>query len=152
MTFVPLDASYIPPIVEIERIHQGAPWSNRSFENELVNPHAIFLVGIEKGEVLAYGGIWMVVDEAHVTNVMVVPKARRQGIGRQLMLQLLHAGKNKGMSCSTLEVRVSNLGAIELYKSLGYIEVAVRKAYYPDNQEDAVIMWLYDLTEVPTPA
>lgn len=151
MHFVPLDASHIPAIVEIEREHQGSPWSNRSFENELVNPHAIFLVGIENGKILAYGGIWMVVDEAHVTNVMVVPEARRRGSGRNLMLHLLNAGKEKGMSCSTLEVRVSNHGAIALYKSLGYIEVAVRKAYYPNNQEDAVIMWLYDLSEVPKP-
>lgn len=151
MHFVPLDASHIPAIVEIEREHQGSPWSNRSFENELVNPHAIFLVGIEKGEILAYGGIWMVVDEAHITNVMVVPEARRRGIGRNLMLHLLNAGKEKGMSCSTLEVRVSNHGAIALYKALGYIEVAVRKAYYPNNQEDAVIMWLYDLSGVPKP-
>ena len=76
---------------------------------------------------------------------MVAPEHRREGVGRALMISLLSKAKALGMTCSTLEVRISNEAAILLYEDLGYVRVAVRKGYYPDNQEDAVIMWLYDL-------
>lgn len=129
-----------------------APWSEKSFKNELDHNHGIFLVGILQGEVVAYGGIWLVVDEAHVTTIAVAEEHRRQGIGQRLMIELLEKGKVAGMVCSTLEVRASNVGAIKMYEKFGYAVTATRKGYYPDNKEDAAVMWLYNLEtwEPPT--
>lgn len=105
----------------------------------------IFLVGLESGEIVAYGGVWLVIDEAHVTTLAVAESARRQGFGKRLMIELLSRAREAGMTCSTLEVRVGNEAALGLYENLGYERVAVRRRYYPDNQEDAVVMWLGDL-------
>lgn len=140
-----LAAEHIDRILEIENRVQVIPWSRRSFENELTNPHAIFLVALSGANLVGYGGIWNVIDEAHVTTIMVAPESRRAGIGRSITKSLLLEALECGMTCATLEVRVSNESAISLYQGLGFEKVAVRKDYYPDNHEDAWIMWLYDL-------
>jgi len=145
LRFEPLRESHIPAILEIEKTSNTAPWSERSFKNELDHKHGIFLVGFLQGEVVAYGGVWLVVDEAHVTTIAVAEAQRRQGIGQRLMIELLEKAKGQGMVCSTLEVRASNEGAIKMYEKFGYTITATRKGYYPDNKEDAVVMWLYDL-------
>jgi ribosomal-protein-alanine N-acetyltransferase len=145
LRFEPLSESHIPAILEIEKVSNTAPWSERSFKNELDHQHGVFLVGILQGEVVAYGGVWLVVDEAHVTTIAVAEQNRRQGIGQRLMVELLLKAKAAGMVCSTLEVRASNVGAIKLYEKFGYSVTATRRGYYPDNREDAVVMWLYEL-------
>ncbi|HVL38814.1 MAG TPA: ribosomal protein S18-alanine N-acetyltransferase [Fimbriimonadaceae bacterium] len=131
--------------MEIEKEANTAPWSERSFRNELDNPHSMFLVAFLGGSLVGYGGIWKVVDEAHVTTVAVAQDARRQGIGRRLMVELLERAKESGMRCSTLECRAGNEAAVRLYEHLGYTITNRRKAYYPDNKEDAIVMWLHDL-------
>lgn len=143
--FQSLKPEHIPEILEIEQREQGAPWSEQSFRNELSNAVSYFLVGLHQSQVIAYGGLWLVVDEAHVTTVMVAPEFRRHGIGKQLMHRLLEHAQEAGMSCSTLEVRAKNTPAIKLYEQLGYVQAAVRKKYYPNDNEDAIVMWLYDL-------
>lgn len=143
--FEPLAPIYVPAIVEIEKASHGAPWSERAFLNELTHPHSLFRVGLMQRDVVAYGGIWMVVDEAHVTTVTVSPEHRRKGLGEKLVVELLLRAKENGMTCSTLEVRAGNLPAKALYEKLGFSVVATRKRYYPDNHEDALIMWLYEL-------
>ncbi|MEA2554582.1 MAG: [ribosomal protein S18]-alanine N-acetyltransferase [Fimbriimonadaceae bacterium] len=145
LVFEPLLEEHIPPILLIEKESNGAPWSERSFRNELDHPFGIFLVAMENGQVVGYAGEWLVVDEAHITTVAVAPEHRRKGIGRAITIELLQLAKERGMVCSTLEVRASNEAAIELYKQLGYVETARRRSYYPDNQEDARVMWLHDL-------
>jgi [ribosomal protein S18]-alanine N-acetyltransferase len=135
----------IPAILEIEKEANTAPWSEKSFRNELDNPDRIFLVALVQGKVAGYGGVWLVIDEAHVTTVAVAADVRGQGIGRRLMIELLNQSKAAGMTCSTLEVRASNSAAIKLYEKLGYEAVATRRKYYPDNNEDATVMWLFDL-------
>jgi len=145
LRFEPLSENHIPAILEIEKVSNTAPWSERSFKNELDHQHGVFLVGILQGEVVAYGGVWLVVDEAHVTTIAVAEQNRRQGIGQRLMVELLLKAKAAGMVCSTLEVRASNVGAIKLYEKFGYSVTATRRGYYPDNREDAVVMWLYEL-------
>lgn len=145
LRFEPIQESQIPAILEIEKVSNTAPWSERSFRNELGHEHGIFLVALVQGKVVGYGGIWMVIDEAHVTTVAIAPEFRRQGIARRLLAELLTRGKEKGMVCSTLEVRAGNEAAINLYQSFGYTIAATRKKYYPDNNEDAVVMWLYNL-------
>jgi [ribosomal protein S18]-alanine N-acetyltransferase len=146
LRFEPLREERIPSILEIERQVNTAPWSERSFHNELDHPQGIFLTAIADGELAGYGGVWMVVDEAHITTVAVDPDRWRQGIGQRLMIELLQRSKQKGMTCSTLEVRAGNTAAITLYEKLGYVVAARRKSYYPDNKEDAIVMWLYELT------
>ncbi|HSI72829.1 MAG TPA: ribosomal protein S18-alanine N-acetyltransferase [Fimbriimonas sp.] len=145
LRFIELNESHIPPILEIENEANSAPWTERSFKNELGNPDRIFLVALLEGKVVGYGGIWLIIDEAHVTTVAVAAEHRQKGIGRRLMIELLERAKSEGMTCSTLEVRASNSPALNLYAELGYKDTARRKKYYPDNQEDAVVMWMYDL-------
>lgn len=146
LRFVPLAEEYIPAILEIERNTNSAPWSERGFRNELDHKHGVFRVALLDGVVAGYGGVWLVIDEAHITTVSVAEHHRRQHIGWKLMLELLNEAKKRGMTCSTLEVRAGNTPAIRLYEELGYTTSAVRKRYYPDNQEDALVMWLHDLT------
>jgi ribosomal-protein-alanine N-acetyltransferase len=145
LRFEALREGHIARILEIESRVNGAPWSERAFRNELSHADRIFLVAISGTDVVGYGGVWLVIDEAHVTTLAVEESQRRQGIGNQLMIELLKESKKIGMVCSTLEVRASNRPAIELYERLGYKETAKRKGYYPDNKEDAIVMWLYDL-------
>lgn len=145
LRFVPLAKEHIPQILEIENVTHSAPWSQKSFENELEHKYGIFLVGLVEGKIAAYGGVWVLVDEAHVTNVVVSETQRRQGIGRKLMIELLKRAKERGTVCATLEVRASNIGAIQLYENLGFTQTTVRKGYYPDNKEDAVVMMLHEL-------
>lgn len=141
---VPLEADHIPAIVEIEKRSNSSPWSERSFVNELDHPHGIFLVALEGDEIIGFGGVWIMIDEAHVTTVAVAPEHRRRGIGRRIVSALLEAARNRGTTCATLEVRAGNEPAIGLYESLGFVRSAIRKRYYPDNKEDAVVMWKHD--------
>ncbi len=143
--FEPLSEQFIAPILEIEQEANSAPWSERSFRNELSNAQSVFVVAISGGAVVGYGGAWIVVDEAHITTVAVNKDYRGQGIGAKIMRELLQQSKARGASCSTLEVRASNQAAIHLYEKLGYVLTATRKKYYPDNNEDAVIMWMHEL-------
>lgn len=147
LRFESLDKSHIERVVEIEKLCNSAPWSEKSFLNELTNPQSIFLVAYSGETVVGFGGVWLCVDEAHITTLAVTPEARRQGIGRAMMLQLLSRARAAGMTCSTLEVRAGNEAAIALYRELGYVETARRRGYYPDNKEDAVVMWLHALQD-----
>lgn len=151
LRFEPLSAKHIPAILEIEKLTQTAPWSEQAFQNEISNPQSVFLVAIADGEVAGYGGFWRCIDEAHITTVSVDPEKRRLGIARKLMKNLLEAAREEGFVCSTLEVRAGNEPAIKLYEKLGYKTTATRKGYYPDNKEDALVMWLYDLQEATFP-
>ena len=150
--FVPLAEEHITAILAIEKDSNGSPWSERSFRNELDHPNGMFLVAKDLGKVVGYAGEWFVVDEAHITTVAVDPAYRRKGIGRRLTIALLEEAKTRNMDCSTLEVRSGNEAAIELYKQLGFEITATRKGYYPDNQEDALVMWLHDLRSWTAPA
>lgn len=142
---VPLEKQHIPAILEIEAKANGSPWSARSFENELDHAHGVFLVALDQARVVGYGGMWLMIDEAHVTTLAVDEEARRNGVGLRVMNALLEEAKQRGMLCCTLEVRASNEPALALYEKMGFVRAGVRKQYYPDNREDAVIMWLHDL-------
>jgi [ribosomal protein S18]-alanine N-acetyltransferase len=146
LRFTPLQRDHIADILAIEQVTHSAPWSQRSFENELEHKYGIFLVGLIEGKIAAYGGTWVLIDEAHVTNVVVREDLRGHGIGRKLMIDLLEQARKKGATCATLEVRQSNQAALSLYEKLGFYQATVRKNYYPDNREDAVVMMLDNLT------
>lgn len=145
LRFERLAEHHIPEVVEIEKAANGSPWSDRAFRNELDHEHSVFLVALEGGEVIGYGGVWLVIDEAHIVNVAVREDRRRHGFGRQLVEKLLEAAKEAGMKTASLEVRAGNEGAIHLYENLGFVTTNRRKRYYPDNREDALVMWLFTL-------
>lgn len=145
------DESHLAETLEIEKASNSAAWSERSFRNEFDNPHGDFRVAIVRSKVVGFAGVWDVIDEAHVTTIAISPEYRRQGIGNLLMIELLNRARERGMTCSTLEVRESNVAAISLYEALGFKRCAVRKNYYPDNREAAVVMWLHDLQSWQSP-
>lgn len=118
------------------------PWSRSAFEEELSqNRLARYLVAVDNGAVIGYAGTWLVINEAHVTNVAVSGQRRREGIGRLLMEKLMDLSRDSGMDSMTLEVRVSNEAARHLYQQLGFVEAGLRKNYYSETKEDALILW-----------
>ncbi|MDQ3700362.1 MAG: ribosomal protein S18-alanine N-acetyltransferase [Chloroflexota bacterium] len=100
---------------------------------------------LEGTSVVGYGGLWLMMDEAHVTSVAVHPDFRRRGIGELVMLSLFDMAVGLSARWMTLEVRVSNTGARTLYEKLGYRQAGIRPRYYTDNNEDAVVMWTDEL-------
>lgn len=152
LRFEGLKESHLPAVLQIEKDANPSPWSEASFRNELDNRQSVFLVCYSGAEMVGFGGLWTVIDEAHITTVSVSSTHRRKGIGWALMVELLRRAKEAGMTCSTLEVRASNDAAVKLYERLGYSISARRKRYYPDNREDALVMWLHDLTAWEPPA
>ena len=93
--------------------------------------------------ILAYGGYWLMGDEVHIVTIATHPHYRRRGLSESLLVQMIEQCRNQGARLVTLEVRVSNLAAQQLYAKLGFVEVGLRRAYYHDNREDAVLMTLY---------
>ena len=132
---------------DCEAIHQielatfPEPWSLQSFIDEMErNACARYIVAEEAGQLLGYAGAWLILDEGHITNVAVTKERRGEGIGRGLMQALMQYAANMGVQYMTLEVRKSNLTAQKLYHSLGFIDLGVRKRYYEDNGEDALLL------------
>lgn len=122
----------------------SVPWSEKSFYEEITkNKMAIYIIAKENDNIVGYGGMWHVVTEGHITNIAVKKTHRGKGIGKQIVNKLIDIAKEKEMIGITLEVRQSNDIAKNLYKSLGFIIEGIRKEYYDDNREDAIVMWKY---------
>ncbi len=129
-------------VMTVEQTAFVTPWSRRAFVTELTeNAYSYYLVAKLDGQVVGYGGMWLILDEAHVTNIAVHSRHRGKGIGERLMLELMAAAKAHGCRRMTLEVRRSNLPAQNLYMKLGFEARGVRKGYYTDTREDAIVMW-----------
>jgi len=138
MTVKDIEEVYI-----IESISFPTPWSKEAFYNELTQNHfATYIVIEHEGHLVGYCGVWIVVDEAHITNIAVLPQFRGYKLGENLLRRIMQEAKSRGAATMTLEVRVSNLIAQNLYKKLGFQDGAIRKRYYTDNQEDALVMWV----------
>lgn len=130
-------------IIEIENVSFPTPWSLQSFTVELRdNEYARYFCLELNGQVIGYMGLWFILDEGHITNVAISPKYRGQQWGEYLMRSVMDKMEVQGMERMTLEVRVSNYQAQSLYKRLGFVTAGVRKGYYADTQEDALIMWV----------
>ena len=140
----PMEESHLPEVMRIERAVFQPGWSEQAFLQDLRNPSAFYLVLRFQGKIVGYAGMWMVVDEAHITNVAVLPEYRGRGFAQRLIHRLLSFARERGMTRATLEVRVSNAPAQKLYEKFGFRPVPVHKRYYDDG-EDALIMWLDDL-------
>lgn len=131
-------------VVDLESANQPRPWSVGLFEDELAAEGRIYLVA-EDADLVGFGGVMLIGDEAHVTNLLVDPSRRREGVGRALMIALTKAAVEAGARHLTLEVRQSNEAAKRLYGGLGLSPVGVRPDYYGD--EAALIMWRHDIDE-----
>lgn len=130
-------------IIEIEQLSFTLPWSRSSFYQELTNnPYARYIVLEYDRQVIGYCGMWLVMDEAHITNIAVLPQFRGKKLGEALMRQAMALAREEGAKTMTLEVRVSNVVAQSLYRKLGFLNGGIRKRYYSDNQEDALVMWV----------
>jgi len=137
-----MEVADINSVVDIEENCFPIPWTKNTFLTELTkNKLAKYCVVEVDGVVAAYGGMWLVVDEAHITNIAVHPKYRGKGIGKKVVEGLIEEGHKINIYRMTLEVRRSNLTAQGLYKKLGFVLCGIRPGYYQDNEEDALIMW-----------
>ena len=136
------EAKDVETIEKLEQSCFSQPWSYESIYQDIVeNDRAVYVVAETEGQVIGYAGLWIIVDEGHITNVAVSPDYRRNSVGNTIVTALLQVTEDMGVKRHTLEVRKSNQAAINLYEKQGFTEAGERKGYYEDNGEDALIMW-----------
>ena len=137
----PLTEEYVDQVCVLEEEAFSMPWHKESFLEMIANENACYLVALMGEEVVASCGLRHIVGEGEITNVVTKNTMRGKGVGRKILLRLLEEGSKMGAEAFTLEVRVSNAPAIHLYESLGFVSEGVRKNFYEDPTEDALIMW-----------
>lgn len=138
-----LQPADIDAVLIVENQAFTTPWSRAAFESEIGdNDLAHYLVIVDDGKVVGYAGFWLVVDEAHVTNIALLSDYHGYGLGSLLLEHMILSAKAMGAVSMTLEVRPSNAAARKLYSRRGFIERGIRPNYYADLGEDAIIMWL----------
>ena len=135
-----MTADHVSQVAQLEKLCFRDPWSENSVSSELNNPLSLWLVAVEGDKVAGYVGSQSVMGESDMMNVAVHPDFRRQGIGERLILELIDQLENRGNHSLTLEVRASNVSAIALYRKLGFEQVGLRKNYYRNPKEDALIL------------
>ncbi len=129
-------------VVDIEQRCFPIPWTKGTFVMEIVsNKLARYCVAEVDGRVVGYGGMWLIIDEAHITNIAVHPEHRGEGVGKKLVEHLIDEASDTDIHKVTLEVRRSNFIARALYTKFGFEPRGIRPGYYRDNGEDAIIMW-----------
>jgi ribosomal-protein-alanine N-acetyltransferase len=145
MTLADLDAVHA-----IERASFSVPWPDDAYRNELLtNRLASYVVARAGEDIVGFGGLWVMVDEAHITTFAVDPRWRRRGVGVWMLLALLERALARHAREATLEVRLSNMPARRLYEKYGFRPVGLRPNYYTDDGEDALIMTTDSLASVP---
>jgi [ribosomal protein S18]-alanine N-acetyltransferase len=155
LSIVPMVAGDIRTVMRIEALSFSTTWPPSAFASELndnklahyfvgrvVHPNA---VGRQPGEIVAYGGIWVILEDSHITTIAVHPDWRGKKYGEDMLVHLLHQAIDRGASWITLEARESNVVAQNLYRKYGFTTVSTRRAYYSDNGENAVVMWAGNL-------
>jgi len=142
IAFRKMDFKDIKGVAEIESRCFSLPWTASMFNEELNNPIAYYIVAVNEQKVVGYAGMWLIIDEAHITNIAVDPDYRRRNIASTMIRLLIEKAREINLKSMTLEVRSGNLQAIELYKRFGFKTEGRRKGYYRVEGEDALIMWL----------
>ncbi|APH20209.1 ribosomal protein S18-alanine N-acetyltransferase [Clostridium botulinum] len=144
---LPFSLEHIDGVIEIDNLSFSVPWSRNSYETELKNKFAKYIVVLNKetNKVLGFAGMWLIIDECHITNIAVHPNYRGLGIGNILMNEIIDICKEHNLTGITLEVRESNTAAKNLYYKYGFKDSGIRKGYYADNNENALLMWKTDL-------
>lgn len=136
-----MTAADVPSVAAIDRECIENPWNEKLFRESMDEPQYLFLVAEASGRIAGYAGLMMSLDEGEIMNIAVTAPQRRRGIARALMTELMRRGRQRGALAFTLEVRSSGAGAIALYESLGFRREGLRRGYYENPREDAVIMW-----------
>jgi ribosomal-protein-alanine N-acetyltransferase len=121
------------------------PWSAGAYYTEIHNPSAYYIVAKTGGKIVGFAGEWLIMDEAHITTIGVAPECRGKKIGERILMNLLEEAIHRGVRRATLEVRRTNTVAQNLYTKYGFHTVAIRKGYYTNNNEDALVMWVDDM-------
>lgn len=137
----PMRETDIDSVYDISKKSLKTAWSLHSLRKELDNKFAKYIVAKIEEKIIGFGGIWIVFDEAHIINIAVHPDYRSLGAGELLLKSLFSICIDNNVSDITLEVRPSNIKALNLYKKFGFNQEGLRKSYYSDNNEDALIMW-----------
>lgn len=132
----------VPRVMEIELECFATPWHESAYLTEISNRSAYYIVACVDSVVVGYGGMWVIMDESHITTLGVAKDFRGMKIGEILLVGLLEEAMRRGARRSTLEVRQSNYVAQNLYRKYGFVPAAIRRGYYTDNHENAVVMWI----------
>lgn len=143
----PMRRRHVAEVLPIEHASYPRPWTAGVFHSEIEmmrRGERHYLIARDGNEIVGYGGVMFVVDDAHVTNIAVAARRQRQGIASRLLAELAWDAIDHGCVALTLEVRVSNTAAQALYREFGFVPAGVRKRYY-ENVEDAIVMWCNDL-------
>ena len=138
--FDSLRLEYIDSLFDLENICFTIPWSKKLFENDIINPLAYYVLAVSNSKVIGYCGLYKVLDEADITNIAVHPDYRGRGIAQTMLDNVVEHCKQNKIKKITLEVRKSNINAINLYNKNGFKVVGERKNYYSDNHETAILM------------
>jgi ribosomal-protein-alanine N-acetyltransferase len=141
-SIAPMATSDVASVARIERACFSTVWPSDAFYNELsTNKLAHYFVGRFEGRIVAYGGLWVILEDSHVTTLAVDPEYRRRRFGEVLLRKLIDEAIERGAAWMTLEVRESNVVAQRLYRKYGFTTVTMRSGYYSDDNESALIMW-----------
>lgn len=141
-----LSTSDVEDILLMESAHQFRPWSEQIIRDELEGDGRIYMAVLSGAALFGFGGVMVVGEEAHITNLLIAPDQRRKGYARQILVALIGAALGQGARHLTLEVRSRNQAAIDLYRRFGLAPVGFRMDYYGDDH--ALIMWAYDIDSV----
>lgn len=137
-----MDLDDLNAVMDIEKICFTTPWAKESFEREIRdNQLAKYLVIEDNDKIVGYGGMWIIIDEGHITNIAIHKDFRNRKLGSLLVKSMIEYAENLGIHRMTLEVRESNMAAQGLYSKFGFKPCGKRPKYYGDNNEDAIIMW-----------
>ena len=146
LQIAPMAQDDLTEVVEIETLSFPSTWPQNAFVNEIhENKLAHYFVGRAGGKIVAYGGIWVILEDSHITTIAVHPGARGKKYGELMLLHLLDETIAQGASWITLEVRETNTVAQNLYRKYGFTVVSTRRGYYSDNNENALVMWAGNL-------
>ncbi len=137
----PMHSSDLDAVHRLDRLCFPTPWLDRAFQTELSNRAADYFVARNNSDVVGYGGYWLIMEVAHFTTVAVHPCHQGRNIGLRLMLAMFDEAILKGAKRAALEVREGNVSAQSLYHKFGFYQASLRKNYYTDNGENALIMW-----------
>jgi len=143
---VPMRRRHVREVVAIEKELFPRPWSTALFLSELAQPATRrYVVALERGRVVGYAGLMVAAGEGHITQVAVAESHQRRKIATRLLLRLVEEALVLSADALMLEVRATNFGAQRLYRSFGFAPVGIRRNYYPEVNEDAIVMWAYDI-------
>ncbi|MCU1491395.1 MAG: ribosomal-protein-alanine acetyltransferase [Acidimicrobiaceae bacterium] len=137
---------HVRSVVAIEEQVFPRPWSPALYLSELAQPETrAYFVALSEGEVVGYAGCMLIAGEGHVTTIGVAPTWHRRGVGTRLLHAVATEARARGATSLTLEVRMSNTGAQEMYRAFGFAPAGIRKNYYAEVNEDGLVMWAHDV-------